>query len=271
MTRLDKRSRELREGILAVLTAAGRGHLSPAFSLVEILRVLYDDIMQYRPEQPDWQDRDRFILSKGHGCIAQYVLLAEKGLLDATELERVCTMEGLLGGHPEHVCPGIEASTGSLGHGLPIGLGFALNARYEKSAYRTFVVMGDGECNEGTVWEAAMTAAKHGLDNLVAIIDYNKQQSYGATHEVLELEPFADKWRAFGFTVREVDGHDVAALHETLAAIPFAPGRPSAVICHTVKGKGIAAIENNPAWHHRNRINPEEVAELVASMEAEHA
>ena len=163
--RLDHRSKDLRKTIVKVLETAGRGHMGAALSLVEILRVLYDDILRYDAKNPEWNERDRFILSKGHGCLALYVLLAEKGFFQEDELWKFCKSDGLLGGHPEHKVPGIEASTGSLGHGLSIGIGFALNARFEKRDSRTFVVIGDGESNEGSIWEAAMCASKHQISN----------------------------------------------------------------------------------------------------------
>jgi len=264
---LDSRSLELRRRIVQTMAASGRGHLGGALSLVEIMRVLYDDILRYDPADPRWPERDRCILSKGHGCLAQYVLLAEKGFFPEGELAKFCQADGILGGHPEYPrIPGVEASTGSLGHGLSIGLGFALNARYEKAAHRVFVVVGDGECNEGAVWEAAMSAAKHRLSNLTVLIDYNKQQSYGSTAEVQELEPFADKWRAFGFGVEEVDGHDVEALRAVLGRLPLEESKPSAVICHTIKGKGICFVEGNLKWHHKSRISDEDVTALLAEL-----
>lgn len=268
---LDNRSKKLRRDIVSVLSANRRGHLAPAFSLVEILRVLYDDILRFDANQPDWPERDRFILSKGHGCIALYVLLAENGFITTDDLQQFCTLDGLLGGHPEHKVPGIEASTGSLGHGLSLGIGFALNARHDKTGARVFVVLGDGECNEGSIWEAAMSAAKHRLDNLTVIIDYNKQQSYGATCEVLDLEPFADKWRVFGFGVHEVDGHDADALNTVMSVLPFEKGRPNTIICHTVKGKGVSFTENNPDWHHKSRISDEDIEALLDQLGDVHA
>ncbi len=265
---LDSRSILLRKEILRVLEHSRRGHLGAAFSLVEILRVLYDDILHFKSTAPDWPARDRFILSKGHGCLALYVLLAEKGFFPREELERFCKPEGILGGHPDaRKIPGVETSTGSLGHGLSAGLGMALHARMANAPHRVFVVLGDGECNEGSVWEAAMSAGKHRLSNLTAIVDYNKMQSYGSTAEVQNLEPFADKWRSFGFAVREVDGHDIAALREVLRAAPFDRDRPSAVICHTLKGKGIALTEGNPAWHHKSRISDDELRSLYDGIE----
>ena len=265
-TALDERSKSLRRAIVQTLDAGGRGHLGAAFSLVEMLRVLYDDVLRFDPSWPDWPERDRFLLSKGHGCLALYVLLAEKGFFPASELERFCHVDGLLGGHPEVRVPGIEASTGSLGHGLSIGVGFALAARLRSQGWRTVVVVGDGEAQEGSVWEAALAAGKHGLDSLTVLVDANQLQSYGPTSEVQDMEPFAEKWRAFGFGVAEVDGHDVDALRQALGSLPLEPGRPSALICRTVKGKGIDQCELEPSWHHKSRLSPDAVDELLAAL-----
>ncbi len=267
-TALDSRSVAIRRTIVRTLEAGQRGHVGAALSLVEILRVLYDDVLKYDARNPAWKDRDRFILSKGHGCLALYAILAEKGFFPEAELWKFCKSDGILGGHPEHHIPGVEASTGALGHGLAIGLGFALNARYERSAVRTFVVIGDGESNEGSIWEAALSAGKHGVSDLTVLIDYNKHQSYGPTRVVQDLEPLADKWRAFNFGIREVDGHDVPALRDVLSHLPAEPGKPTAIICHTVKGKGIAFVENNMAWHHQSKITPRDVERLLAALEA---
>ncbi|MBF0332442.1 MAG: transketolase [Alphaproteobacteria bacterium] len=263
---LDARSRHLRRLVVAALEGGGRGHVGSSMSLIEILRVLYDDIMRFRPAEPGWPGRDRFILSKGHGCLAQYALLADKGFIPEGDLASFCRQQSYLGGHPERgKVPGVEASTGALGHGLPIGVGMALAARIRKEDWRVFVVMGDGEINEGSVWEAAMSAAKHGLDNLYAAVDYNKLQSYGPNAEVLPLEPLADKWRAFGFGVREVDGHDPAALREAFAA-PAEPGKPTVVICHTVKGKGIPFAEHVAEWHHKSSLKALDVTALYEAL-----
>jgi transketolase len=208
------------------------------------------------------------VLSKGHGCLALYAVLWDKGFFPEAELAKFCAADGILGGHPDaNKVPGVEASTGALGHGLSIGLGFALNARLARSDYRTFVVLGDGECDEGSVWEAALCAGKHRLDSLTAVVDYNKHQSYGSTAEVQDLEPFADKWRSFGFGCREVDGHDLEALRAVLTETPFEAGKPSALICHTVKGKGVAFAENNMQWHHKAKIADAEIASLLAALE----
>ena len=269
---LDDRSMELRRTVIEALDGGRRGHLGAAFSLVEILRVLYDDVLLFDAKRPRWAERDRFILSKGHGCLALYAILVDKGFIACEELAKFCKSDGILGGHPEaSKVPGVEASTGSLGHGLPIGVGFALNARYEKNDVRTFVVIGDGESNEGSVWEAALCAGKHGLSNLTVLVDYNKHQSYGATAEVQDLEPILDKWRAFGFAAADVDGHSVDDLKKVLTALPMDDSKPTAIVCHTVKGKGVGYAENNMEWHHKSRMSDEDIESMYAALEADRA
>lgn len=266
--KLDQRSKYLRRRIIETLNAARRGHVGAALSLVEILRVLYDDILRYDPQNPKGSRRDRCILSKGHGCLALYVVLQDKGFFPEKELWKFCEEDGILGGHPETKVPGVETSTGSLGHGLPIGVGLAISARHDKADHRIFVIVGDGECNEGSVWEAALCAGKHKLNNLTVVVDYNKYQSYGPTAEVLNLEPFAEKWKAFGFAVREVDGHDVKSLRTTFSAVPLEADKPTAIICHTLKGKGMGSTEGNMKWHHKSGIKDEEIQQLLAELEA---
>ena len=263
---LDERSRHLRRQIVRVLEGGGRGHIGTSLSLVEMLRVLFDKVLRYDAKNPNWPGRDRFILSKGHGCITLYVLLQEKGFFPEAELDKFCRFDGILGGHPDPKVPGIEVSTGSLGHGLPIAVGMAVAAKRRGDKHRVIAVLGDGECDEGSVWEAAMSASKHRLDNLTVLVDYNKNQSYGSTYEVLDLEPFADKWTAFGFATREVDGHDVGALEKLLASLPFEKGRPSAVICHTVKGKGVSFAEGDMKWHHKSSLKADEIKELIRAI-----
>ena len=264
---LDERSLTLRRKIIKILGCSRRGHLGSSLSLVEILRVLYDNVLCYDKDNPDWLERDRCILSKGHGCLALYAMLSDKGFFTEEETGTFCKKDSLFGGHPDAgKIPGVEASTGALGHGLSISVGMAINARYERNKVRVFAILGDGECNEGSVWEAAMSAGKNGLSNLTALVDYNKYQSYDATSMVQELEPFANKWLAFGFGTAEVNGHDPEELRRVLGNLPIENGKPSAVICHTVKGKGVSFAENNLAWHHKSSINDDEIRKLLQEL-----
>lgn len=264
---LDARSLDLRRSMVDVLAAAGRGHLGASASLIEIMRVLYDDVLRFDAARPEAPERDRCILSKGHGCIAQYVLLADKGFFPGARLSEFCACDGLLGGHPcAAKVPGVEASTGALGHGLPIGVGMALALRADRNPARVFVILGDGECDEGSVWEAAMSASKHGLDNLTVLVDYNKYQSWDETAVVDELEPFAAKWESFGCVVREVCGHCVDDLRAVLGSLPLIPGKPSVILCHTVKGKGFDFAENNLKWHHKSNIGAEELTAMYRNL-----
>ncbi len=265
---LDHRSRRLRRVMLDALYHGGRGHLPSACSCVEILRVLYDSVLRVSPEEPDRPGDDHFILSKGHGCLALYVLLAEKGFFPAAELGGFCAFDSLLGGHPDRRIPGVAASSGSLGHGPAVGVGLAQAARLDGLDSRVFVLCGDGETDEGSVWEALLMAAKHRLDRFSLIVDYNRMQSWDAVAEILPLEPYADKFRAFGAAVREVDGHDPAALLAAFESLPFEPGRPSVLVAHTVKGRGFPSLENNLAWHHRSRVTEAEYQALMAELES---
>lgn len=266
--RLDQRSIDLRRLVVRALDGGGRGHVGSSLSLIEIMRVLYDEILNYRADDPEWAERDRCILSKGHGCIAQYVMLAEKGFFPLEVLDTFCRRDSILGGHPEVKVPGVEASTGALGHGLPVGVGRAMGLRMKGSKARVFVITGDGEINEGSVWEAALSAAKHRLASLTLLIDYNKIQSAGPVADILPLEPLVDKWRAFGFAVAEADGHDVGDLRRVLSRLPLEANRPSAIICHTVKGKGLSFAEHQPSWHHKSTLKKEAIAEMYGALEA---
>lgn len=244
--------------VLEALVAAGGGHVGPSLSCVDILSALYDHVVRHRPRQPDWSERDRVILSKGHGCVALYAVLASHGYFPADELATVGARGSRLGGHPErHLVPGVEFSTGSLGHGFSVGVGIALALQRRESDARTFVVVGDGELGEGSIWEAAASAAHHGLCRLAVLIDRNGLQSSGRTKKVLDLEPLAAKFEAFGWNVTEVDGHDVGSLVATLSVLPYDRIRPSAVICRTVKGKGLAVAEDDPSWHYRAGLTTE--------------
>ena len=267
-TSLDERSIDLRRLVISALEGGGRGHIGSTLSLIEILRVLYDDILKFDPDNPDWELRDRCVLSKGHGCLALYALLADKGFFPADLLKTFCHSNSILGGHPEYgKVPGVEFSTGALGHGFPAATGMALAARIKGRANKVFVIMGDGEINEGSVWEGALSAGKHGLENLTVMIDYNKLQSYGPVDYVQPLEPLADKWRSFGFGTCEVDGHDTGALRGALTALPIEGGKPSVVICHTIKGRDIAHAEGRAEWHHKSRLNAEDIEAMLIAVE----
>jgi transketolase len=264
---LDERSRYLRRLIFRAIENGGRGHIGPALSLVEIIRVLYDDFLRYDPVKPDWRERDRFVLSKGHGCLALYAVLADRGFFPLEELDRFCHYDSFLGGHPETVVPGVEACTGALGHGLSIGLGMALAARMTGRDSKVYVLMGDGEINEGSVWEAAACADKHRLSNLTAIIDYNKIQSAGSVFDIQSMEPLADKWTSFGFRVSECNGHNVDELRQVFREAAAALGdRPRAIICHTVKGKGIPVAENNAGWHHKSDLSEKDLLAIRGAL-----
>lgn len=266
---LDERSLVLRRMMVRMLRGGGRGHIGSTLSLIEILRVLYDDVLRYDPKNPRMKDRDRCVLSKGHGCIALFAILADKSFFPMEELDRFCRKDGILGGHPEFgKVPGVEASTGALGHGLSIGIGMALALRMEKRDRKVFVITGDGEIDEGSIWEAAMCAGKHKLNNLTVLVDYNKVQSAGLTRDIQDLEPLADKWRAFNFETAEVDGHDVGALRSLFKKLPLSKDKPTAIICHTVKGKGLPFAENDPKWHHQSSIKPELYAQMEAALKA---
>lgn len=267
MIALDARSIEQRRWLVRSMAASGRGHLSSACSILEICRVLYDTILRVDPRNPAMPTRDRFVLSKGHGCLALYLQLAERGFFPREDLLRVSHDGAPLGGHPEAGrAPGIEWSTGSLGHGLSVGLGMAVAARVRGAGHRVFVLLGDGECNEGSVWEAALAAAHHRAGNLVALVDVNRQQCYAATEAVCALEPLAAKWASFGWAVAEVDGHDVTALQAVLGSVPLAAAQPTVVLCRTVKGKGFPELEGNPVWHHSAKFTEADAARLLAQL-----
>jgi len=257
---MDQRSKDLRRTVVDIISVERRGHFGPAMSSIEILRVLFDNFLKFRSKEPEWIDRDRFILSKGHGCLSLYSILADKGFFSKEELLTFCKPNSAFGGHPDRgKVPGVEASTGALGHGLPIGVGMAIAAVIKQQSHRVVVLTGDGELNEGSVWEAALSAAKHKLSNLTVMVDYNKFQSYGQTSEVLDLEPLADKWRSFGFAVEEVDGHNIDELEKLISKLPIEANKPSAIICHTIKGKGFDFAEAKIEWHHKSKISDEEL------------
>jgi len=242
----------VRRSILEMITGSGASHIGTSFSMVELLVVLYESVLDIEPDDVEKPDRDRFLLSKGHGCAALYAVLAEFGFIPSEWLDDFYQNGSYLFGHATHkTTPGIEVSTGSLGHGLPMATGMALAAKRTGRKNRIFTMLSDGECDEGSVWEAALFAGHHQLDNMIAIIDYNKIQSLGRTADVLDLEPFADKWESFGWDVISIDRHDVKAVHEALIMVPSSSGKPLCVIAHTIKGKGVSFMENNVLWHYR--------------------
>lgn len=260
---LDQRSKDLRFLVLDALEVGGRGHLGPALSLIEIIRVLYDSVLNHDSSNPLFTQRDRFILSKGHGCLALYAVLADHGYISNSELKSYCTFESKLGGHPERsTLPGIEFSTGSLGHGLSVGIGMAMACRLKGENWRTYVLVGDGELNEGSNWEGAMHAAQHQLGALTVIIDFNQMQASGEINSILSLDPLEAKWEAFGFNVVKVNGHDLHQLETELNSPKNSYGKPKAIIAYTVKGKGVGSAENSSIWHHKAKITREEIAPL---------
>jgi len=244
---------EIRRLAVRMANAGQSSHVGSVLSCADALAVLYSGILRVDPARPDWDDRDRFILSKGHAGSGIYAALALRGFIDPSTLTTHYQDGSLLSGHVSHKgIPGVEISTGSLGHGLSIGAGMAYAATLQGKAWRTFVMLSDGECDEGSVWEAVLFAAHHRLDALVAVVDYNKLQSLASVSETLELEPFADKWRAFGWSVSQIDGHDHDAMHAAFAAVPATAGKPTCVILDTVKGKGVSFMEHAVLWHYRS-------------------
>ena len=272
-TRLDLAAgralaREIRRAVLEMTHRAGSSHVGSALSAADLIAALYSGIVRIDPARAASPERDRFILSKGHACAALYAALAGRGFFPKSWLRDFCQDGSPLAGHATHKgIPGVEVSTGSLGHGLSIGCGLALAAKRDAAAYRVFVLLSDGECDEGSVWEAALFAAHHALDNLVAIVDYNKIQSLGAVDEVINLEPFAQKWQAFAWSVAEINGHDLFEIDEALERVPREPGKPTCVLAHTVKGRGVTFMENSIVWHYR-APNAMELSQALAEVEA---
>ncbi|MBN2579216.1 MAG: transketolase [Pirellulales bacterium] len=266
---LRELARQIRLHSVRMTHRAKSSHVGGSLSMAEILAVLYRRVLRVSPETVEDPDRDRLVLSKGHACAGLYAILAECGFFPMDWLESFYLNGGKLAGHATcNGVPGVEVSTGSLGHGLPIACGLALAGKRDRRPYRVFAILSDGECDEGSNWEAILFAPQHQLDNLVVIVDYNKIQSLGTVKEVLDLEPFAAKWQSFRWAVREVDGHDVEALHQALASVPFEAGRPSCVIAHTVKGKGVSFMEDKLLWHYRTPQG-EEYDQAMAELEAQ--
>ena len=265
LKRLRDEAVMIRRGLWRAFHNGGSGHVGGSSSAADLLSALYFHHLRLRPAEPDWPDRDRFVLSKGHANGGLVAALARAGFFPEDELDTFYGFESLLGMHPDIKCPGVEMSTGGLGHGLSIGLGMALGARLQAKAFRTIVMLGDGELQEGSSWEAAMHAAHLRLGELTAIVDYNKIQQSDHVDTLLGLEPLADKWRAFGWKVREIDGHDMEQIVDALDALPFVAEKPSLLIAHTVKGKGVGFAEDTYTWH-MNMVTDEVYAEALAEL-----
>lgn len=259
----------IREETVRLISIAGTGHYASTFSCAEILAVLYQGVMRLKHGDPTWADRDRFLLGKGHAAVGLYPLLAGCGFFDPALLDNYARLGSPLGDHPDMTkVPGVDFSSGSLGHALSVGVGMALGGRIARLTFSVFVLLGDGELDEGQVWEAALAAAHHRLDTLVAIIDRNQYSLDGTTEEVLAVEPIAAKWEAFGWRVLTVDGHDAAELLSVLIdARDSRDGRPTAVIARTVKGKGVAFMESEPGWH-LGYLGPEDEERVLAELRA---
>jgi len=248
---LKIKSIHYRKNLLKYIKKANAGHTGGSLSCVDILNVLYNRILNVTPDQFDDRGRDRYIQSKGHSVEALYVVLADKGFFPESELETLCQYRSHYVGHPTRKVKGIEQNTGALGHGLAFSVGVALSAKKDNANYKVYTLLGDGELAEGSNWESLLAAAHYGLDNLTAIIDRNNLQITGRTQDICNIEPLEEKFRSFGWCVRIVNGHDVAAMTEVLRAIPFEAGKPNVVIANTIKGKGISFMENDCTWHHR--------------------
>lgn len=265
---LEQLANRIRKHSLRMTQQAKSSHVGSAFSMAELLAVLYGEVLQVDPQQPEDPERDRLVLSKGHACSALYAVLAESGFFPLDWLDSFYHDGARLPGHATAGnIPGVEVSTGSLGHGLPIATGLAMGGKLDGSPRRTYCLLSDGECDEGSVWEAALYAGHHQLQNLTVIIDYNKIQSLSHTDDVLSLEPFPEKWTSFGWHVHEVDGHDVDQLRATLGTVDSDANKPTCVIAHTVKGKGVSFMEDTVLWHYRSPQG-EEYAAALAELEA---
>lgn len=251
-TELEALCRDVRLHSLDMISRAKSSHIGSVFSAVEILGCLYGGILRVQPEMPDWPDRDRFVLSKGHACAGLYAVLALRGFFPVERLAEFCVDGGTLVGHATHIgVPGLEVSTGALGHGLALAVGLATGLQRQENPAGVYALLSDGECDEGSTWEAALLAPAWKLSNLTVIVDYNKIQSLGRVDEVLPLEPFGDKWRAFGWKVKEADGHNVDELSSLLDPASWVSEGPRCIIAHTVKGKGVSFMEDDLLWHYR--------------------
>ncbi|NLN93155.1 MAG: transketolase [Candidatus Hydrogenedens sp.] len=266
---LTERAASIRCQIADVTGWSGGAHIGGSLSMTDIITLLYWKYLRIDPARPDWEDRDRFVLSKGHGGVGHAVVLAERGYFDREALRSFNETDSMLGMHLDsNKVPGCDASTGSMGHGLSQAVGMALGARVLKKEWRVFCIIGDGESNEGSIWEAAMSAAHYKLDNLIVFQDRNHLMIDGPTEDVMSLEPLADKWRAFGFETREVNGHDLHALSEAIEFAIDHKGSPVMLLCDTIKGKGVEFMEGKPEWHYGG-LNADQIAKAKASIRSE--
>jgi len=264
---MEKMAKKLRRHIIEMTAKAGSGHPGGSLSATEIVTALYFNHLRHDPGNPGWPDRDRFVLSKGHAAPLLYSALAEAGYFPVEELLTLRQLDSRMQGHTDMtVTPGVEMSAGALGQGLSFGIGIALAARLDRRGYRVYVLLGDGECDEGQVWEAAMAAAHFKLDNIVAVVDRNRQQIDGWTYQVMDTEPLAEKWRSFGWHTIEVDGHDLAQILGALDEAQRIEGKPTAIMAHTTKGKGVSFMENNPDFHGK-APTPEEAERALKELE----
>ncbi len=247
---LERMAKQLRRHVIAMTATAGSGHPGGSLSAADIVAALYFKIMRHNPNNPQWPERDRFILSKGHAAPVLYATLAECGYFPTEELSTLRKLDSRLQGHTDRtLTPGVEMSAGSLGQGLSFAIGIALAARLDARDYRVYVLLGDGECDEGQIWEAAMASAHFKVDNLTAIVDHNEQQLDGWNREIMNLEPLADKWRAFGWHVLNINGHDIKQILQAAEKAEAMKGKPTVIIAHTIKGKGVSFMENNIDFH----------------------
>ncbi len=264
---LQNLSTKIRIHCLRMVKSGQSGHIGSMLSMVELLTVLYKKILKVDPRNPHMPERDRFILSKGHGGAALFAILAETGFFPIEWLDRYYVDDGKLQGHISHHVAGVELSTGSLGHGLPVAFGMAMAAKQQNRKHRVFCMISDGDCNSGSTWEAIMLAGQHGYDNLIAIVDYNRLQALGKSEEIINLEPFAEKMNLFGWAVKTIDGHDLNEIYETFQNLPLEQGKPAWIIAKTIKGKGVAKFENNYRYHYG--VSDEELENGIKTLMTE--
>lgn len=268
--RLERKANELRRDVIRMTCAAGSGHPGGSLGAADLIAALYFHVLRVDPENPRWPGRDRFVLSKGHACPILYAALAHRGFFPRAELDTLRQTGSILQGHPDMLkTPGLDTTSGSLGNGLAVGLGMALSGRLEGAGFRVYVMLGDGDCQEGCTWEAAMKAGHERLTNLIAIFDYNRSQVDGRTWDIVDLEPVAEKWRAFNWAVREINGHDVADVLDAFGWAKGVSGRPALILAHTIKGKGVSFMVDDPVTWHGKAPSREQAERALGELERE--